>query len=153
LALVLSLPTAGCGSGDEGPTRVSVSGTVLLDGVPLASGMIRFIPTDSNTGPAAAAVIRNGAYELDESEGPVIGRHRVEIEASGYLAFAVDDEQSYAAFVQSDAVRQPRMLENPVPETYNRRSTLSVAIQPDEANQHDFELASTPAQPAQTAQR
>ncbi len=145
-AAVLALPLlAGCG-GSEGPPRKAVSGTVSLDGQPLPSGMIRFIPSGDNRGPAAAAVIENGAYELPESEGPVLGAQRVEIEATNYHGFAIDDEAAYAAQVEQRGARPPK---NPIPETYNRSSTLSITVTEDGPQEFNFPLSSQAALSAQ----
>jgi hypothetical protein len=52
-----------------------------------------------------------------------VGRHRVEIEATGYHDFAIDDEQAFAEAFQ----RRPRspLGQNPVPAAYNERSELT----------------------------
>jgi hypothetical protein len=138
LAVLALAIAAGCG-GEKGPPRVAVSGSVSLDGQPLSSGVIRFLPTGDTRGPAAAAVIKEGVYELSQSEGPIVGTHRVEIEAADYFGFAIDDE---AAFAQNVEKKPSRALKNPVPEIYNRRSTLSVEVVPDGAQTFDFPLTS-----------
>ena len=145
LALVLVPVLAGCG-GSDGPERVPVSGEVTLDGRPLASGVIRFIPSGDNEGPAAMGIVNNGAYELPKSEGPVPGPQRVEIEATDYLGFAIDDEAAYAANVEQRGGRVPK---NPVPEAYNRQSTLTAEIAPDGPVEFNFTLSSQASQSAQ----
>src|SRR5215510_3955324 len=50
---------SGCASSD-----VSISGTVKLDGKPLADGDIQFIPTPGTSGPDAGAVITDGKYKV-----------------------------------------------------------------------------------------
>jgi hypothetical protein len=145
LALLFLPCLTGCG-GSEGPERVAVSGEVRLDGRPLASGVIRFIPSGDNEGPAAVAIVKDGAYELPKSEGPVPGPQRVEIEATDYLGFAIDDEAAYAANVEQRGGRVPK---NPVPEAYNRRSTLTAEIKPDGSQKFDFTLSSQATQSAQ----
>ena len=129
---------AGCGSAD-GPQRAAVSGSVSVNGQPLASGVIRFVPTGQTKGPAAVAPVTNGTYELPEAEGPVVGTHRVEIEASGHVGFELDDESAYAQMFQ-----QGRALpKNPVPEEFNRHSKLSANVDAAGPNRHDFAI-STP---------
>jgi hypothetical protein len=145
LAIVAPFAT-GCGS-DEGPPRAAARGVVSLDGQPLVEGVIRYIPAGENKGPAAAAVIRDGKYEMTEEDGPVIGSHRVEIEATGHYGFAIDDEAAFAERVEKNG---GRMARNPVPETYNRRSTLTAQISADSTNALDFNLSS---QGNHTAQR
>lgn len=130
---------SGCGR-QTGPVRFAVEGTVTLDGQNLAAGVIRFIPAEGNSGPAAGAVIKDGVYKLAEGEGPIIGRQRVEIEATNHLGFEADDEQAYASAVTE---RKGKPLpENPVPDKYNRQSTLVADIKADDINKNDFVLTS-----------
>jgi hypothetical protein len=136
----------GCG-GKSGPPRFAAEGTVLLDGAPLPAGVIRFIPEGTNKGPAASATIQNGKFSLDASSGPVAGQHRVEIEATGYEGFAVDDEQAYAQ--KATTTRGPVIPQNPIPPTYNRQSTLSKTITAEGPNTFEFNLSSK----TQTASR
>ena len=145
LALLLLPVLSGCG-GTDGPERVPVSGEVTLDGRPLAAGLIRFIPSGDNQGPAAVAIVKDGAYELPKSDGPVLGLQRVEIEATDYLGFAIDDEAAYVANVEQRSGRLPK---NPVPEAYNRHSTLTAEIEPDGPREFDFTLSSQASQSAQ----
>src|SRR5437868_15106256 len=63
---------AGCGK--AGP---SVVGTVFLDGDPLPSGRIRFVPVEGTPGPDAGAVIDEGKYSI--TKGLTTGKYRVEI--------------------------------------------------------------------------
>jgi hypothetical protein len=145
LAGVALSATLGCG-GTDGPDRVAVTGTVLLDGQPLSSGVIRFIPTGETHGPAAAATITNGRYETTSEQGPVPGTHRVEIEATGYYGFAIDDEAAYVAQVEKNGGRFPA---NPVPEIYNRRSTLTAEVAASGQTPLDFALSAASQHTAQ----
>ena len=52
--------TAGCGATDS-LSRQAISGTVTLDGQPLAGGAILFEPTTERAGTAVGATIRQGA--------------------------------------------------------------------------------------------
>jgi hypothetical protein len=49
-------------------TTGTVTGTVKLDGVPLKSGQIRFVPVDGQS-PTAGAVITDGQYRAPVSFG------------------------------------------------------------------------------------
>jgi hypothetical protein len=71
---------AGCGDGR--PTRVPVSGQVLIDGQPLKYGIIRFVP--ANARPAGGKLDTEGRFSLtcfEENDGATLGTHRIEIEA------------------------------------------------------------------------
>lgn len=136
-AILLSLLAAGCGGDVEGPLRVPVSGTVNVDGQPLESGVIRFIPDGAAGGPAASAVITGGKYELTGTDGPVFGHHRVEIEATNHLDFAIDDEHAYAAAVTAG---QTPMASNPIPLIYNQRTTLEADVTDGDGHSFDYDL-------------
>lgn len=144
LALCGILTTLGCGQ-SSGPPRVAVAGEVLLDGTPLVEGMIRFIPESGVTGPATAGRIENGQFSLGHRDGPVVGRHRVEIEATNHHPFPIDDERAFA----SAFARNPRMplAQNPVPATYNERSTLTAEIAPPGPEHLSFHLNTNPKTP------
>ena len=75
---------AGCGDGR--PTRVAVSGKVLIDGEPLTTGIVQFVP--DNTRPAAGKLDSEGRFSLtsyDGDDGVVLGTHRVMIAAKEML--------------------------------------------------------------------
>jgi hypothetical protein len=138
--MIMAISCSGCGA-NQGPRRVAIEGRIRVDGLPLASGVIRFIPTSATGGPAAVAVVTNGAYSFAADDGPVVGTHRVEIEAAGYLPFPLDDEESAAQWAMAgNAV--PR---NPLPGIYNTHSTLAVEVAADGGRQFDFDLLSAGA--------
>src|SRR5262245_45567977 len=67
-------------------SEVSSSGTVTLDGKPLADGDIRFIPIEGTSGPDAGAEIKDGKYNAFQT-GLAGGKYRVSIaghKESGY---------------------------------------------------------------------
>jgi hypothetical protein len=79
LAVVLALVavTAGC---SKRPTRVPVSGQVLLDGKPLPSGFVRLVPT--NARPSTGRIDREGRFQLTTfaaADGSVPGTHGVSV--------------------------------------------------------------------------
>ncbi|QDU96479.1 hypothetical protein [Lignipirellula cremea] len=139
LAILVALLT-GCSPGD-GLTRGAVNGKITLDKKPLPSGVIRFVPVGETDGPAVMAIITEGAYALPQSEGPVVGNHRVEIEATNMLQFPIDDEAAFAEM----AKRGRRMPVNPVPPLYNQSSRLTARIAPEGAIDLNFDLQSKPA--------
>ena len=56
----------GC-SGEDGPQRYRVSGTVTFKGAPVPIGVIQFPPdaTQGNSGPPAFADIKDGKYDVN----------------------------------------------------------------------------------------
>lgn len=78
LFLVALFLVTGCGDGR--PTRVPVSGQVLIDGKPLAFGSIRFIPADSRA--SQSTIDENGRFTLncyEKNDGVVVGTHTVTV--------------------------------------------------------------------------
>lgn len=138
---MFSMMLIGCGKSHEGPIRFDVHGSIMLDNQPLEAGRIRFIPQEPATGPAASGVIARGTYEIPASEGAVVGKHRVEIEAAIDPGFPIDDD---VAFATAAEVRGANVLpRNPIPERYNRLTRLSVEVTPDGERNFDFQLKST----------
>jgi hypothetical protein len=141
--LVLPLVAAGCG--ESGPPRAPIAGRVTIGGAPLAAGRILFLPQAPTEGPAASAMVVDGEYNLTESDGPVVGSHRVEVEADLPLGFALDDE---AAFAKAKG-KLPRQ---PIPAKYNRQSTLTADVKPEADNQFDVHIPAMPP-PTRSASR
>lgn len=130
LLIMMSLVIVGCGGAPAVP-RGAVQGSVTVGGQPLAAGRILFIPLAPTTGPVASARIVDGKYALEESEGPVVGQHRVEVEADLELGFALDDEMAFAA---RGGAPLPK---NPIPPEFNRQSQLNTSIAEDAQNTFD----------------
>ena len=61
----VSLAAHGCSSD---PNKGTVSGTVILDGQPLQSGLIRFVPVDGQTS-TAEATITDGEFSVEVPVG------------------------------------------------------------------------------------
>lgn len=76
---VITLLLSGCGS--SGPERAAVEGEVTLGGKPLEQGSILFRPTEGTKGPTAGGTIENGRYRITQSNGPLVGTNRIEINA------------------------------------------------------------------------
>lgn len=108
LAVLLFITAvAGCGSAE--PARVAVIGQVLLDGTPLETGEVQFVP--ANGRPASASIESKGRFELasatqsETRKGVVPGKYRVAVST----VQIVDDEtvnwlapQKYADHRKSD---------------------------------------------------
>jgi hypothetical protein len=80
----LILANSGC---DNRPSRVPVSGIVLIDGQPLTRGNIKFVPVDGR--PSAGAIGQDGRFTLtcyDGNDGAIPGIHRVQIAANRIIS-------------------------------------------------------------------
>lgn len=125
LALVAAF--VGCG----GPTGVAtVTGTVTLNGQPLADAMVRFQPT-SGGAPSAGTTDSGGRYELRHTRstlGAVTGSHAVSI--STFRAARPDAEPPEPS--------RPEQL----PRKYNATTELTATVTPG-GNTIDFQLEAT----------
>jgi hypothetical protein len=130
------LGVVGCGSGSD--KVVPVSGTITLDGQPLAGANITFQPTGAGSaGPGSGAVTdAAGKYVLKTAEkaprpGAVVGKHTVRI-AGAQDQRAPDD----------DTQRPP--AKDPVPAHY-RDGSLTFEVPAAGSDKADFALQSGPA--------
>lgn len=131
---------AGCGDGNIPCGKVS--GTVTLDGQPLAAGTIYFVP---KAGPAASGTIENGHYQLSTyatHDGAVVGEHQV------YFALATDDSH-LADYTQEDyAAGKPApqpVVKCQIPPRYLAPTTSELQARVTDAdNTRDFSLTTKP---------
>lgn len=77
-AFVFIIFVAGCSDGR--PSRVPVSGQVLIDGKPITSGVIRFLPSSGR--PSTGSIDPEGKFTLgcfERTDGVIPGTLRVEV--------------------------------------------------------------------------
>src|SRR5665213_192102 len=67
---------SGCGYGAD--SRVPVKGKVMVDGAPVESGAITFIPTEAGR-EKASGPIKDGTYSIAAAQGPNPGAYRVDV--------------------------------------------------------------------------
>jgi hypothetical protein len=102
--LVVLVAVFGCGDGR--PTRVPVSGVVLIDGQPLSRGNIKFVP--ENGRPSAGKIGQDGRFTLtcyNGADGAILGKHRVQVAANRGISESKIEwfaPQKYADFRTSD---------------------------------------------------
>ncbi len=129
LLAVAVLP--GCGGSDV--DRVGVSGTVTLDGQPLESGAILFLP--KGEGPSAGTQIENGRFSIARSDGPSPGEYRAEIRSFRDTGEMIPDDDFPGQLTE---VRQQI-----IPARYNESSELEVTFSADRGQEElPFELQS-----------
>jgi hypothetical protein len=141
ISVPILLAMIGCSS-DDPLNRQAVSGHVNVDGIPLPHGLIRFVPQGTTTGPGVMAEILNGQFCFSKDSGPIPGTHRVEIEATQFHGFAIDNEAAYTATVMQTG-RSP-LGRNPIPAAYNSNSTLTAFVQDSNDQTIPFDLRSKP---------
>jgi len=136
--MMLTVFAGGCGGGDvKSHARVSVSGTVTLDGQPLDNAVILFVPFPEVNGPTASAGIVEGKFQLSTDAGPAAGKHRVQIESTDHGGIAPDDEAALAEMAAGKR-KLPKTVK--IPAIYNSRTKLEKTITADSPNEFTFEL-------------
>ena len=112
IALACALLCAGCNSGSG---KAKIHGKVTLDGQPVPTGSIAFIPADGK-GQTAGAIIKDGLYETEVSAGAM----RVEI----HYPKVVGKRKLYDTPDSSTVDR----TEEQIPAKYNTQSKLTETI-------------------------
>ena len=125
IALAAVFLGAGCNGGSG---KVKIHGKVTLDGQPVATGSIAFIPTDGK-GQTAGAIITDGAYQAEVQAGAM----RVEI----HYPKASGKRKLY------DTPDSPTIdtTEEQIPAKYNTQSQLTETIT-SKSSEINFELKS-----------
>jgi hypothetical protein len=117
-SFLLALLALGCG----GESLSEVSGTVQIDGKPLAEGEIIFEAADNSVAPSSA-VIALGKYTLKVAPGPKKVRIRAS-RASGKI----------------DPMMKTKTLESIIPPEFNDKTTLKADIKPGKNDGVDFQV-------------
>ncbi len=135
--LGLPLLPVGCSS-NAGYELAPTSGTVTLDGEPLAGAVVNFQPMtsgDKQLGPGSVGrADASGRFSLttvDDDPGAWVGVHKVRI-------YSYSPESP----VTSDVDTGPS--QERVPERYNYRSKLTFEVPPAGTDQANFELQTNP---------
>jgi hypothetical protein len=142
VALVLCaafLPVAGCFGSEDDLPRESVTGTVTLDGQPIALGTISFTPDGGGAGgpPAVGGggTIKYGRFSIDREGGLIPGTYKVSINAPG----AAPERTKGSMPAAGRSVELPKEL---IPKSYNAQTTLSAKIEKGGNNDLTFSLKS-----------
>ncbi len=122
------LAVSGCGHGTDYSSS-TVSGTVTIDGRPVAKGFITFNPTKQGQGPSAGGKIAEGKYQCERVP---VGKQRVTFQTQAGETKTITD----VATGQKREVPQ-----NILPPQY--LSGVDADIQPDRMTL-DFPLVSKP---------
>ena len=126
---------AGCADRNAN-VRGSVGGKVMLDGKPLARGVIAFEPTDGTSGPTSGGDIVNGVIVIKTAHGPAIGTNLVRVSAVEKTGRKLPDPE----FISGDLVDE---VVETVPRRYNKATSLRVEIKKGR-NELNLDLRSKP---------
>jgi hypothetical protein len=120
-AILVGLALAGCGGNEA-----RVSGTVKVDGKPIANGMITFMPVDGKTA-TAGGKIKDGHYSVKVP----VGAMKVSISEPKF----VRKKKLY------DTPNSPEqdVTEESLPARYNENTELTFDVRPGR-NEKDFDL-------------
>ncbi len=127
IAITCPLCFGGCGASSGEMETASVYGVVTLDGTPLTTGMVYFVPEGGRG--AKSKISEDGSYTLGtygDKDGAIVGRHKVFIIASeGDVAF--ESEEPVKSLV-------PRRYTNA------KTSRLEFEVKAGETNEAPLEL-------------
>lgn len=83
--------SAGCGGSSDDLPRVAVSGKVSLDGSPVPTGSVAFVPVGK--GPACGAGVKDGIFSIDQEKGPVPGEYDVRLSTQTEKSFGEENPE------------------------------------------------------------
>jgi hypothetical protein len=126
-----ALTIAGCGGPSDGLAHQAVSGEVTLDGQPLASGSIVFVPIGSEDTPTGGE-IKDGSYAIPAKDGPMPVAHAVSVFAKKPTGLKLPDPNN------ADVVIEEKY--EIIPPKYNVKTNLKAEIKEGGENRFDFML-------------
>jgi hypothetical protein len=124
------------GCGGNTVERGAVHGHITFRGKEIEEGTIVFNPIGETKGPPAGARIVNGDYSIIEMDGPVVGSHRVEIQAFRKTGRKVPDLLGDVSNPNRPMIDEVIPL---LPPQFNLESGLTSTIEPGD-NEVDFDL-------------
>ena len=124
--LACLLTFAGC-SGSDG--RLGITGTVTLDGQPLASGLINFRPAAGTAANSSGGTITEGRFSLPAAKGLMPGEYIVRVQAFQKSGRKVQDPQMGE-------------IDEILPVRFNETDALKATITDGGENQLEFALTS-----------
>jgi len=123
----------GCGGGDSLP-REAVSGSVSVEGKPLAAGLITFLPDSPDVPTQGGAAIIDGKYEIPKAQGLVPGKYKIVISAPE------DEEPAVDPNLPPGFPPPPR--KEVIPSQYNAKSLLTAEVTAGRQNVFEYNLTS-----------
>jgi hypothetical protein len=126
------LLTAAAGGCSRVPRRFALEGRVTVDGAPLESGTMAWIPTGQTGGPTCGGSITRGRFAIPAPEGAREGEYRVEITASR--------QSERADSLGLDGMTMGYSVIQYLPARYNSESELVATVIRSGKNLYTFEL-------------
>lgn len=122
---------AGCGEGTDGLPHQAVSGTVTLDGQPLGSGSIVFVPA-GGAGTPTGGQVKDGAFTIPAREGPLPGAYAVSVYARKSTGNKLPDPNDPEATIEEGF--------ESIPPKYNVKTELKADVAQGGENRYEFKL-------------
>jgi hypothetical protein len=147
-ALLLTLAVTGCGAATDDLQTVPVTGRVTLDGAPLCSAQIVFIPLDTSgqSLSAAGSTDESGEFILTAAtySGVLPGQYKVLIEH--YTMPDGSPVQVDAAIGGLEQMKMMGQVKQALPAAYTspESSTLTALVTAEKPEGYDFHLKSVP---------
>lgn len=138
LAVGLLLAVGGCGSSGGRPELGTVSGTVTMDGKPLAGVVVSFAPESGRT--SSGVTDADGKYELTYAhgaKGAQVGKHSVHVSSQGGERGGGDPNAEKGASTAAKAAS----FQGKIPARYDQKSILTASVAAGK-NTIDFKLES-----------
>lgn len=133
-----ALALCGCGAGGGDLPRKAVSGVVSLDGKPIESALITFMPVSLDETPTPAATQATaGVFSLPPESGLVAGEYKVSISA----VKEIRRKRSGAATAPSDEFDTTPTRET-IPPRYNVQTQLTADVTDSGPNEFNFLVTS-----------
>jgi hypothetical protein len=122
----------GCGGDPLG--RYAISGSVSVDGTPLAKGNISFQPTE-NQPTSSGAVVVGGRFSIPRDSGLVVGKYRVVVNA------AVPGTEGKAVPADAQPGDPPPPAQELIPPEWNVASQHTIEVKREGPFDFPFEIA------------
>lgn len=127
----------GCGSADSLP-RESVSGSIAVEGKPLSTGLITFLPSDPDVPTQGGGAIINGKYSIPRDQGLVPGKYKVVVSSTNNKPETVVDKTNNMPGMP------PILAKEAIPSQYNQKSLLTAEVTAGGKNVFEFNLTNAP---------
>lgn len=138
------LISGGCGGGaSDKPKTEPVTGTITLDGTPLADATVTFVPDDKKANPGTGITKADGKYQLATTANPgaMPGTYKVVIEAYRANDGAALKVEEGTDIEQLKMAGQAKQI---LPPNYSdpTATELKAEVKSGSPNVHDFALKS-----------
>jgi hypothetical protein len=121
----------GCSSSPyEGAPRYPLTGKVVVDGHPMGSGVISFLPQEKE-GRVSGGRIANGLYAVEEEKGANAGKYRVEIHWNKPTGRKIKHPMDPTELIDE--------MKGDLPDRYHKNSELTADVTAEQTT-FDFDL-------------